>query len=277
MLGELQCQAVTTTAVAQHCLPRHAVPYPEDHALVIRFRDKPARPETYFLDCTSLLIGTNVASALGRNMALVLLAPSFDNILMCPITICGNPAETSTIQFLVLPSSDLSTCLFIHFLLTTTIDQRLCEKVTNHPRHRVDNVFDVVSSDRVRRGENDVVSICTVRRSAPWIHHNRVRFRQSKLVDTRRNVVTRWERHLGRLILHELDRPEQTATSYIADVGMLRYAAPKPPPEKVAHGAHIGEQIVLLDDLLDGHYCRTADGVSLVRVTMRKGSVAKCQ
>lgn len=210
-------------------------------------------------------------------MALVLLEPSSDNILMCPIPIFGNPAEISTIQFLVLPSSDLSTCYFIHFLLTITIDQRLCEKVTNQPRHCADNVFDIVGNDRIRRGENDVVSICTVRRSAPWIHHNRVGFRQSKLVDRRRNVVTGRERHLGRLVLHELDRPEQAATSYVADVEMLRQAAPKPPLEKVAHGAHIGEQIVLLDDLSDGHYCRTADGMSLVRVTMRKGSVAKCQ
>lgn len=115
-----------------------------------------------------------------------------------------------------------------------------------------------------------MVSDKAIRGTVSWIHHDRIVFSQTKLIELTGHIISRGKGSLGRLVLDELNSPEQTTSPDVANVGVPSNGVAKSGLEESAHDADIGQEGVFLDDLLHCSHRGTAHGMGLVRVPVHE-------
>lgn len=136
----------------------------------------------------------------------------------------------------------------------------------------VRNVVNLGRSCIIGWRKDDMVALDTIDRPGRRIDGDTVRLSQAELRHAEGHTGGWWERLLRELVRNKLNAPEETATTDVADVGMLRQKFVDLFRKQDTHINHILQEVVFADNSLHFERRRAGYRVTLVGVPMYEGA-----
>src|SRR5262245_52016224 len=135
-----------------------------------------------------------------------------------------------------------------------------------------DGCVDLRGVNDERRRNQNMVTPRAIHRAAHWIDHQPPRHRFA--FDAGMHLQFRVERLFDAAIEHQLDAVKQAAPADIADIRMIAETLAQSARQVSTLLAHVGEQVVAINDLLHRQRCRASERMSHIGVAVLKGAGA---
>ena len=158
------------------------------------------------------------------------------------------------------------------------LDQPLSPHILKHRPHNLNNplhnLLHIALTDNIWRTKQEMIAQPPVRGAVGRKKTNVIPRLEASIRHTLCEVHGGGERRLGVSIGNELNAPEKSLATDIADVGVRIEAVVEEGAEKFAHASDVGHEVVFLDDTLDLEGGGATDGEVLEGLPVREAAAS---